>query len=103
MTNQKSMIIGAMVIVGGILAYRHFAKGKLNLSPMDGEETSNASGISCKCENGLQGWCASGDCKKCCTPRRKNLERSNTSERTIRPISVRRGRAMNAPTRGSNF
>ena len=47
---KEHLIIGAIAIVGGYLAYKHFKK----------------EAKTCTCKNGFTGTCYSGDCSACC-------------------------------------
>ena len=72
MKNKNLMIIGGIALAIG--AYMWYKKNKLVETPILGEEPmsnfideySYAEGTSCKCANGVTGYCGSGDCTKCC-------------------------------------
>jgi len=64
---SKNLIIGVIALAGAVLVYNKFVKKPvLPTLPIAGEEKSNASGSRCKCENGTEGYCRSGDCESCC-------------------------------------
>jgi hypothetical protein len=69
MKNKNLMIIGGIALaIGGYMLYKKYGKTE------GGEGTSNFTdeynyakgGTSCKCANGVTGYCGSGDCNKCC-------------------------------------
>ena len=72
MKDKNLMIIGGIALaIGGYMWYK---KNKSVETPKVGEEPmsnftdeySYAKGTSCKCANGVTGYCGSGDCTKCC-------------------------------------
>lgn len=72
---KEHLILGAIAIVGGYFAYKHFKKEEKVELPKETEEaeTSNFSGRgipktakTCTCKNGLTATCYSGDCTACC-------------------------------------
>lgn len=66
MKTKHWLILGG-VALAGFLAYKHFSKPAMKM--MDADDSSNASGnmgTNCKCKNGFTGYCASGNCAKCC-------------------------------------
>ena len=71
MNNKNLMIVGGVLAVVGIAYYMHTKKKKatslkLASAPLTDGNMSNAVGGSCQCGKGVSGYCASGDCSKCC-------------------------------------
>jgi len=71
MNNKNLMIVGGVLAVVGIAYYMHTKKKKatslkLALAPLTDGIMYNASGSKCQCGGGVSGYCASGDCSKCC-------------------------------------
>ena len=74
MKRNHYLILGGIALIGGYLWYKkrekaEIAKKALNTSvapPMKEGEVSNIQGTTCKCDNGFEGYCQSGDCSKCC-------------------------------------
>jgi len=76
MKNKNLMIIGGIALaIGGYMWYKkHKETETTGVVEGAGEGTSNFTdeynyakgGTSCKCANGITGYCGSGDCSKCC-------------------------------------
>jgi hypothetical protein len=75
MKRNHYLILGGIALIGGYLWYKKNKENKAKKSisalatttaPIKDGEASNASGSTCKCDNGFTGWCQSGDCSKCC-------------------------------------
>ena len=79
MKRNHYLILGGIALIGGYLWYKNDKDKKArkaslasltptatSSAPMTEGEVSNATGTTCKCDNGFTGYCQSGDCNKCC-------------------------------------
>lgn len=64
---NKKLLIGIGVVAVAYVVYTKFYKKPVTATATKGkEDMSNATGSQCVCANGVSGYCASGDCAKCC-------------------------------------
>lgn len=87
MKRNHYLILGGIALVAGYLWYKNDkkrkedkAKGLTSVAPVS-EETSNASGTICTCDNGFRGYCQTGDCNSCCGSYNKQKQRYSTDIR----------------------